>query len=334
MQYWLLETTTPTTRSPLETESQSEDSSDSTTSQPSSTQNPVEQPFKVDPISSLIVPALLAIVGTLLWKWREAEVRRLEGEKKSEIDLIRVRKDGEVKLLEEKYSRELSEKNNEIKNLIAEVKLLERRQEDFQELNSIFPQKFLQETKGTLEMIIKELESRIKILERDKETINQENEELQKKLADKLSNFKKNLQQVSAFERYLSERSISIHKAILWIEGNKVRLAKESCELLLQRSEQTTVEPSGRLRQWMPQFSADIEDYLSIIGDCLRIGRPDLLDRAKAEISAVVDLKFYVEVFKIIRDEKAPLELPDKESERESEIYFNYLIELFENVVT
>ena len=336
MQYWLLTTTTShtLTQVPAETEPQTESPPSATTSQPSTLPGLVDSPPKSSiliPVFTVVIGGLITIIGTLLWKWHESEIRRVDSEKNAEVNQIKIEKSGEIKLLEERKIREISEKNNEISILVSKIEELERNQEKTEKFTSLFPQEFFLKTKGTLETMIEGLKEEVDILKQDNENIDREKEVLRLALEQKLSVFENDLQKISAFEKYLSERSVDIHRADVWLSTNQTRLAEEACQLLLERNSHEPGREKDFIDSVAPQFSADIGDYLTIISECLTIGRPNLIDKARAEMPSVVSPKLYAKVFKIIRDEKLPSELSDPKAEREIGMYFNHLIKSFES---
>jgi hypothetical protein len=115
--------------------------------------------------------------------------------------------------------------------------------------------------------------------------------------------------------------------ARLWLIKNKGDLAKHICQISLERIN-ARLNRNDDLDQKESQFVSDIEDYLTAIIQCLSLGRPNLLDKVRAEIHPVIHPNFYAEAFKIIRDEKVMQEL-SADSRKEIGLYLNHLIELF-----
>lgn len=344
MQYWLFIIATPTSPIPSPTEKAilANQPSPIKTTSSSPTQNLTVEPSTKDyvpvPIVSVVIAGLIGIIATLVWKWHEAEIKRIEiqkgaevKEKEAEVERVKIEKSAEIKLLDEQKKRELSEKDNEIKNLGLKIESLERTQEEFRQLTSIVPQEYIKETKPLLEQTIRELKERINLIEKEKNDISEEKEKIRLELESKLSAFESSLQKLSTLEKHLSDRAANIHIANLWLKKNQSRLGREACEIALQRVSQNLNYQNNDLEQKALQFVSDIKDYLIMISECLNLGRTNLLDKARAEIPPVIHPEFYAEAFKIIRDEKAPAELSNDNSVREVQLYLNYLVKLFQN---
>lgn len=79
------------------------------------------------------------------------------------------------------------------------------------------------------------------------------------------------------------------------------------------------------------QFYRDIEGFLFLIHGCLRVCRPNLLDRALAEKklpTAPLPTSAYVTAFKFIRDQRVPDAISSQAAKEELIAYFNYLIKI------
>lgn len=302
------------------------------TTTPSSPQYSVAEPSIKDyiPVSIVVVviAGLMAIIGTLIWKWHEAEVKRIEAQKDSEVARINIEKYGEIKILDEQRKRELSEKDTKIMILESEIRTLKREQEIFKEITSIAPIQFLRDTKPALELIINELREKIKSLTREeKDDRSVEKDKIILELESKLTTFENNLHKLSILEKHLAERAAHIQEASLWLEGNQTRLAEEACQASLQY-----LNVQGKSAEEIKMdFINDVNDYLMIIGKCLNLGRTNLIDKIMVEIAPVVEPKLYANVFTLIKDEKMPSELNNDGARREIEIYLSYLIEKFKS---
>lgn len=301
--------------------------SSTTTTTPVPTQIPATELSIKDFISlvGILLAGLIAIIGTLLWKWHEAEVKRIEAIKDAEIKQIKTEASGEIKVLYEEKKREISERTTKIEILEARIEALTRKQEEFRELNSIAPLEYLKETKPVLENIIKELKEQIHVLTEEKDSITAEKEKFRLELENKLESFESNLHTLSILEKYLADRSISIRQAYLWLEKRQMSLAEETCKILFKNS---AIQVSD---SEIEEFTYQIHDYLRAIGACLDNGRANLLDKVRANTPILFYPQLYTEVFKIIRDKKLPLEPLSDESKTELRIYLNHLIQLFKD---
>lgn len=341
MQQQLLVAITPISQAQSTPGSSKNQPAASTTIQSPSSQTSTPVPTLKDyiplPMVVVIISSLLAVISTLLWKWHEAEIKRIEKEKDAAIELQDQKRVGELELLEEKQKRVSSEKDNQINILESKIQDLEKRQQDLQMLYSIEPLKFLQETKPALENIIEEYRNKIQKLGEENDELSSNNmeliaekEDLHQKLQTRLESFEDDLKKLSVLEKHLSERSLKAYKAKLWLEANYNRLALEGCRISLQRFSQTISSEAQDLETRKLQFQKDIADYLGLVGHALTIGRTNLLDKASKQIMPVLDTQLYSEVFKVIRDDILPTELADKEAIQEINIYFDCLVSIFE----
>jgi hypothetical protein len=286
------------------------------------------------PLISVIVGSVLTavfgVIVTLLLKWKDTEIKRIESEKKAEaerlqlqkdadIRLLTVEKEGELKLIRQESATILATKDNEIANLQFQIKALEKTHADFRQFTTTAPLEFVKDIKPILEEYIQELREKLK-------DSTGKNEQLRLELERKAEHFEKQIKKLSEIEEFLVERYKSSQEVITWLTVNQKRLGDEVCRLALKIANTSQNEQAIELKQKAPQFLRDVQDYLLVTSKCLEFGRPNLLDRVN--IKPVIPVKFYVDAFKIIRDKKAPSELSNKDARRELDVYLNYLIDM------
>jgi len=280
-------------------------SQNTTSSTSTATQNPVVTPAAKDYIPTtvvvVIVAGLIAIIGNLIGKWREAEVGRIEADKRSEI----------------------SDLNNEISNLNHKVEILEREKNFYQDLASDAPLEHLKKTKTNLEEIIDDLTSNVDSLKSELSNKDAENIRLEESLKQAIEKLTGNLSRLSALEK----RASTARKSLNWIIQNKAILQEEAY--------QASIESLGYSNQYSEQdrnsFKNDIDDYLVIIIQSLRHGRFNLLDKAFKEIRFTVAPELYIEAFKFIKHKKLSSDTLNSDVKKELELYINYLINLFDS---
>ncbi|MFK8185256.1 MAG: hypothetical protein AB8B99_17930 [Phormidesmis sp.] len=282
------------------------------------------------PVVTIILGGLITIIWALIIKWKEAEVKKIEAEKTTQLTRIEGEKALEISRLETEISNlkqgqrsELSEKNIRIQILEAEIKNL-------REVTAIEPLNYLRETKPVLEEMIEKYKGEISQLLEEKGQLSLEKEKLRQELESRLSSFEKNLQQLSVLEQHLLERSASIQKASLWLKQSQSDIAKEACRVAIERLDHYAAMENQNTEKERIQLQQDITIYLKLVSEALKLGRTNLLDKARQKITPVFHPVVYSEIFKVIRDDITPIRLTDSQAVREVNIYFNHLVNMFE----
>ena len=280
------------------------------------------------PVVTIILGGLITIIWALIIKWKEAEVEKIEAEKTTQLTRIEGEKSLEISRLETEIDNlkqgqrsELSEKNIRIQILEAEIKNL-------REVTAIEPLNYLRETKPVLEEMIEKYRGEISQLLEEKGQLSSEKEKLRQELESRLSSFEKNLQQLSALEQHLLERSASIQKASLWLKQSQSDIAQEACRVAIERLSHHVVSENQSTEK--EKLRQDITTYLKLVSEALKLGRTNLLDKARQKIPPVFHSVVYSEIFKVIRDDITPIQLTDSQAVREVNIYFNHLVNMFE----
>lgn len=189
-------------------------------------------------IVGAFLTAVFGIIITLLWKWKDAEIKRLElkqeletnhlrSKNASEIELLTIKQENELKLLKQERETALSRKENEIANLQAEIKNSDKAHTIFRQMTTIAPLEFVKDIRPILE-------ERIKSLQAELQNSEQANNQLRLELEDKIKNFEEKLNRLSKFEEFIVERANASQAAATWITINRDQIGRKACRLAAQ----------------------------------------------------------------------------------------------------